>query len=150
MFHRIVSVFGALTALFSVFFCSAAVYDLIHPEKTDTETGVVIGLFVFFFITTAGGIYLFVSSSRKCRQDSIEKSEREVLALIAEKDGRVTPHEIALNTRMTVEEARNRLDRMCADGSGELRITPEGKTVYVFFSFMSEKEKKSAKNVMEL
>ncbi|MGE0087169.1 MAG: hypothetical protein AB7S75_22420 [Desulfococcaceae bacterium] len=150
MFHRIVSVFGALLSLFSIFFCSAAVYDLMHPEKTDTETGVVIGLFVFFFITTAVGIYLFVSAYRKCRQDRIEKSEREVLTLIAEKGGRITPHEIALNIRMTVAEARNHLDRMSADGSGEVQVTPEGKTVYVFFAFLSQEEKESAKNVMDL
>ena len=150
MFHRIVSVFGALMALFSIFFCSMAVYDLMHPETTDTEPGVLIGLFVFFLITGAGGICLFVSASRRCRQVVIEKNEREILALIAEKRGRVTPHEIALNTRMTVAEARNRLDTMCADGSGELQVTAEGKTVYVFFAFLSEKEKESARNVMDL
>ncbi|MEZ4527138.1 MAG: winged helix-turn-helix domain-containing protein [Desulfobacterales bacterium] len=150
MFHRIVSVFGALMALFSIFFCCMAVYDLMHPETTDTEPGVLIGLFVFFFLTAAVGIYLFVSASRKSRQGGMEKSEREILALIAEKGGRITPHEIALNTRLTVAEAKIHLDRMCADGSGELQITPEGNMVYVFFTFLSEREKMSARNVLEL
>jgi len=150
MFHRIASVFGLLLAFFSIFFCCSSVYELLHPETTNTKPGILIGIFVFFFLTAVTGICLFVSGSRKYRQSVIEKTEGEVLALIKEKHGRITAHEIALNTRMTVTEARNHLDRMCADGSGELQVTPEGKMIYVFFTFLSETEKKSAKNVMEL
>jgi len=150
MFHIIASVFGLLMAFFSIFFCCSSVYEFLHPETSDTKPGILIGIFVFFFLTAAAGLYLFVSGSRKYRQGVTEKTEGEVLALIKEKQGRITAHEIALNTRLTVAEARNHLDRICADGSGELQVTPEGKMVYVFFTFLSETEKKSAKNVMEL
>lgn len=146
--RRILSLLGLMISLFSVFFVFAAISDLVNP-KPETDTGVVAGLLVFFSATTVGGLYLSRSQSRKRRREVEERDEAELLAIIRERNGRVTPEEVALHTQLNIEESRARLDALCARGSGEIRVTEGGALVYVFFGFLSDEEKKGARSVLD-
>lgn len=146
--RRIFAFLGLMIALFSVFFVFAAVSDLMNP-KPETDTGVVAGLLVFFSATSVGGFQLFRSQSRKHRRDAEERAEAELLAVIRERGGMVTPEEIALRTHLNIDESRSRLDALCARGAGEIRVTGTGALVYVFFGFLSDEEKKSARSVLD-
>ncbi len=150
MLYRTLSYLGIFVALVSLLFFFAAIGDLIHPERTDTPTGVLIGLITFFGGTTAAGGYLFLRCRQQYQRGTIEKSERILLQMISEKEGRITPEEVALHSSLTIAEARKGLNALCEDGGGEIQLTPEGKKVYVFFGFLSETERKSARSVLDL
>ncbi len=149
MIHRILSIIGGGVALFSLFLCIAAVGDLMNPSETDTGTGTLIGLLVFFAGTMAAGGFLCVSQWKRAKTGTVERAERNILRMIAARSGRITPEEIALEQPLTVEQARERLDALCGGGSGEVQVTRDGRLVYVFFGFLSEEERKSARGVLD-
>lgn len=150
MLNRILPIFGFIAALFSLLFCWMAIYDLLNPGNTDTEPGVLIGLLIFFSITLGAGIFMMLKGSWRYKRRKYEKIEREILSLIAQKGGRITPEEIALNSQMSVEDAKVHLDRMCENGSGELQVTESGRLVYVFLGFITADEKKSARSALDV
>lgn len=143
--------FGVIVALFSAFLIIAAGFELANPKPLEnaTDPGVLWGLLVFFSLTEAGGTFLIIHNVRKLRQDNWETRERELLKIIAARDGRITPAEIAAVTDLTIAEAEQQLSKLCRHGSGELQLTPDGKTVYVFFGFLSEQEKTDTKSAMD-
>jgi hypothetical protein len=149
MFHKILSIIGGGVALFSLFLCIAAVGDLMDPAETDPSTGTLIGLFVFFGGTAVAGGFLCVTQWKRSKTGTVERTERMILRMIADRSGRITPEEIAMELPLTVEQARERLNGLCEDGSGEVRVTREGGLVYVFFGFLSEAERNSAPSVLE-
>jgi hypothetical protein len=149
MIHRFLSALGAAIALFSLFFCMAAIGDLLEPEHTETPFGVLVGLLVFFLGSMIGGIYLGWTQHRRARTGKAERTERTILRMIAARNGRITPEEIALELPLTVGQARERLDALCEDGSGEVQVTMEGKKVYVFFGFPSDEDRNSARSVLD-
>ncbi len=149
MRHRIMSILGAVISLFSSFFVIASVGDLFNPEEVETELSVIMGLFVFFSATAATGIYMFIGGRKKYLAGVHEKKERVILKKIAEKNGQLTPEEIAVDSDISLNEAREILNDMCSRGAGELRITGEGNQVYHFFGFVSKEEKKTAEGLLD-
>ena len=141
--------FCALVALFSVFLVINAGYELSNPESAKTEPGVLWGLLVFFSLATTGCIYVIIRTVRKSRREDIENEERDLLKVIAERGGRITPAEIAAATNLTIAESEDKLRKLCRHGSGELQLTSDGRSVYVFFGFLSEDEKAGAKSAMD-
>ena len=150
MRNKIIAYLGIITAICSIFFVIAAISDIVRPdEDMDTPIGVLIGLMVFFSLTTSGGVYLGVSNLRNAKRIKYEQEEKKLLELIKEKEGRITPAEVGLNTSSTIAEAQKKLDRLCANGFGEVQVTSEGRLVYVFWGFIPEKEKETSKNPLE-
>lgn len=150
MIHWITSAFGAILALFSLMMAFAAFGDLVYPQGTDTSMGVIVGICVFFVLTTAGGAFLFYHGIRQGRRRRMERNERTILKIIAEKEGRLTPEEVALETEITVEEAKTQLDGLCEKGAGEVQVTQDGRLLYVFFGFMDGVQKASAQNPLDV
>ena len=140
-------VIGVMISLFSLFMVAAAVGDLY--TGSDTETGVLVGLLLFFLATLAGGAYLSYSSRRKKKATSDEATERAVLKVIMAKGGRITPVEVAAETTLSVRQSRMALERLCTLGLGSLQITDSGELVYVFKAAPSEAEKLTSKGVLE-
>ncbi|MBT4837711.1 MAG: hypothetical protein HON94_10240 [Methylococcales bacterium] len=140
---------GVIITIFSSFFIIAAMSDLMSPEDSKTEVGIMWGILVFFMLTLSAGLYLIVANVKKGRRQNLEASERQLLELIAQHHGKVTSSDIALNTHMTLQEAEDSLKALCQNGKGEIQLTKEGKMLYVFFGFISDEEKQTSKNVME-
>jgi uncharacterized membrane protein len=122
---------GIVIVLFSAFFVVSAVADLVGGES-ETEMSVLAGLLVFFFLTGIGGLYMAVNSRKRAKKRAEERMEREILGLIAAKGGQITPFEVAAETDLSAAEAQAYLDKLCSDGMGTLKVTPEGDLVYVF------------------
>jgi len=78
MLYRILSVTGYIIAILSLVFCCAAINDLIHPENTETDAGVLVGILIFFIGSFAGGVYMAIKNSKVYRKRSGEKTEREI------------------------------------------------------------------------
>ena len=140
--------FSAFVALIGLFFVMAAIGDLLKPEETDTELGVLLGLLVFFGGLTIAGIYLFFRWRRIASSTVYEEKERRLLELIAEIGSEVTPEEIAVKCPFTVDEVQAFLDHLCSRGSGEIKLTDCGKRVYHIFGFVSNDEKKTAESLL--
>lgn len=139
--------------IFFTIFCSLiffqAIYDL-SLEEAEDEKGVVMALLVICLVGTLLSIRMILKARKGKKKAVQEKQERRILRLITQKGGRVTPFEIASETSLTIEEAQDALDRMCENGFGQLQVADTGSTIYVFYGIMSDHEKKSAKNPMEI
>jgi len=83
------------------------------------------------------------------QHDEYELKERTVLNLIKDEGGKITPIELAAKTKLTFDEAKGFLDNLIEKCSGSTQITESGNLVYVFEGFLSEKDKGTAKDVLE-
>ena len=73
------------------------------------------------------------------RQRAPEESlEYKILKAARDNGGFVTPSEIALEARVSPDEAKERLEEMVAKGYAEHRIKKTGLIVYAFPEFMRE------------
>jgi hypothetical protein len=141
---------GFIMAVTSSFFVIAALSDLFYPgPNLDTEPGILLGLLVFFSLFTVAGGYMFYVNLRNLRRDRDERMEQELLRVIAKYKGRVTPIEVATDTRLSLTEAEQALRRLARRGQGELKITTDGELVYVFTGFIPARDKASAKSALE-
>ena len=129
--HTIFIIGGFLTAATSIFFVIAAIADLIGG-KSDTEPGVLIGLAVFFSFLTIGGFRTGITNIRKKKRKAREEKERTLLKLIAQKNGQITPFEVASDTTFSIEEAKAALDLLCEKGAGYAKVTEDGTLMYLF------------------
>ncbi len=79
-----------------------------------------------------------------------KEKEQWLLNIIQEKGGRVTPLEIAAETKMSLDQAKEELDGFCNIGAAELQITDAGNSIYVFRGFLTYSEKMSSKSPLEV
>ncbi len=141
----ITMIFGGLLALFSSLLVVVASVDLV-TGSADTEPSVLWGILVFFSLTTALGGYLAVKSRQRRIRKRRDRREKKILKAIARAGGRVTPFELAAETDLSVDKAREYLDRLCELGMGELHVTDSGSLVYVFRGSLSEADKATARS----
>lgn len=146
--YRLFIGINALIAAFSGFVVISAIGDLM--QGSDTSSGVLIGLIVFFGLTgIASGRYVFKTRTRIKRKIE-EKKERKILNLIKKKGGRITPFELASESDYSFEESKALLDQLCVKGIGQAHITEEGHTVYVFEGVFSDDQKLKAKSPLKI
>jgi hypothetical protein len=67
-----------------------------------------------------------------------EDREKTILRVARANGGFVTPGEAALEGDMTVDEARNLLEKMAAKGNAEMRVRSSGVVVYFFPEFAKD------------
>lgn len=145
---RIWMIMCAMTAAFSFLMVCFAAGELITGKAEDT--GMVIGLLLIFgCIGFAAGRYVIISRSIIKKQKE-QRRERKLLSLIKKKGGRITAFELAAESELSLEEAQNFLEDMCERGAGQVHLTPQGSSLYVFAGVISEQEKKHAKSPIEL
>jgi hypothetical protein len=85
---------------------------------------------------TAGGRFDPASGLTYKRTESPEKT---ILRVARKNGGQVTPGEVAIESDISVEDARNELDKMAKNGSAEIRVRSSGVIVYFFPEFSGEK-----------
>lgn len=83
----------------------------------------------------------------------LEQAERawdgEFLRLAARRGGSLTVAEVMAHLDLGQEEAERRLDRFCATGLAEHRVSDEGIIVYRFQRMLGEAEKQRAVGVLD-
>ncbi len=67
-----------------------------------------------------------------------ESVEHSILRAAKKNGGLVTPGEVALEADITMEEARNALEKLAAAGHAEMRVRSSGVVVYVFNEFVRD------------
>jgi biopolymer transport protein ExbD len=125
----------------------SAGYEL--SNESDTDAGTLMGLLVIFSITCFISMVGTIRQFKKRKKEKAEKRERKILTVIARKGGKVTPFEIASETRLSYEESKAVLDRLCESGAAQLQLTPDGHTLYVFTGVIDMQQKSVAKNLLD-
>jgi len=69
-----------------------------------------------------------------------ENPEKTVLRVARQNGGFVTPAEAALESDMSVDEARKLLEKMAAKGNAEMRVRSSGVVVYFFPEFAKDSD----------
>ncbi len=125
---------GVGIALFSGLFVVMAIGDLIGGS--DTETGVLIALLVFFTGTTAAGVYMakrhLIDVAREEAANSRRAREQAVLEVAAGSGGTVTVAEIAAGTGWGISETRELMGELAREGIAESDVNERGELLYVF------------------
>jgi hypothetical protein len=141
---------GIGIALFSGFFVAAAGVEL-ATGKSDTTTGVLTGLLVFFLGTGVAGAYLAWAMLRRRQpgptaapRTTDADRERQVLLFAETEQGRVTITEVATHCEMSVAEAKHTLDRLVSQQVADIHVSDGGVLVYVFPGFLSDDDKARA------
>ena len=148
--RTLLGLFGILVTLTSLLFVFAAIGDLAGGDS-DTETGILVGLLVFFSGTAATGGW-FAKRMLGARRASgpapvsAAEIERTVLAEAKSGGGRLTVTELAANTDLSLAEAEAILEKLCHTGIAQMRFTDDHQPVYAFPGLMSTAEKAQAKD----
>lgn len=145
--RTLLMIVGFLIGLCSSFFVIAAIADLI--QGSETETGILIGLLVFFGGTMFGGFYLLYSQFKKKKGAEIAAQEETILRLVTNRGGRITPMELARDTSFSIDQSKSVLDEYCDRGYCQLEVTDKGNLLYVFEGFLSPEEKSSSKDILD-
>ena len=78
-------------------------------------------------------------SGGEARYVKPESTEKTILKIARKNGGQVTPGEVAIESEITVDQARKELDTLASKGLAELRVRASGVVVYFFPEFSSEK-----------
>jgi TM2 domain-containing membrane protein YozV len=87
--------------------------------------------------TGRGGGWRYVDDG-EARPHKEENLDAVILRIARANGGTVNPSEVVIEANITVEEARQRLERMAAHGQAEMRIRKSGAIVFVFPEFMND------------
>ncbi|MCX7026245.1 MAG: TM2 domain-containing protein [Spirochaetes bacterium] len=68
-----------------------------------------------------------------------DSPEKTILRLARKNGGAVTPGEVAIESDVSVDQARKELDRLASSGMAELKVRESGVIVYYFPEFSREK-----------
>lgn len=169
MWKKIGGFASGVLALGSAMFTAMAITDLIAGDS-GTETGVLVGLLVFFGGLTAATGYGAVRLLRDAPRPSVTTSvndaagthaastpagpgvdialEGRILAHAAQHAGRVTAAEIAVACAVPIDVATAALDGLAVRGHADLQVSPEGAAVYVIAGFLSQEEKERAEAIV--
>ncbi len=132
--NKFLGLLGGLVCLFSLMFVAAAIGDLAGGD-TETSTGVLVGLLVFFGGTAFLGGYLarkklFVSGDEA--REALRGHEQTILELALAQGGRATVAGIAAKTDLTVAEAKAGLEALTRQGVAEVAFDADDDVYYQF------------------
>ncbi|WP_019422309.1 hypothetical protein [Paenibacillus sp. OSY-SE] len=96
------------------------------------------------------GGWMCFASVMKRRQRKQEELEIETLVLAASHGGRLTPAELAMHTRISVQKASSLLEHFVKQKAAILKIADNGTYVYEFDGLLDDREKAEAQSLKEL
>lgn len=126
--RKLIGILGFVVMAVSGLFIAAAVGDLIGGSTTDT--GVLVGLLIFFTLTGGSGFHLFRSRILQAGKHDAEAKERQVLQYAKEQGGRVTIAGVAAHTELSVAEAKKMLETLSEQGVADVAFDDDGAVFY--------------------
>jgi len=102
----------------------------------DWDIGTFSALLGMGALPVMGGAALIRGANRRVKRLKNEKSERDILQLASQHGGRLTADEVAMQTRLSLEEARQKLENMQEAGHAHLEVSSQGAIVYLFPSLL--------------
>ena len=130
---KVIGFSAGFLSLVSIVFLIAAFSDLVTGD-TETDTGILIGLLVFFIgIALASGYvaYSKLGADRK-QKLSPEERERTLLQLAKQNKGILTIAQVATESELTIKESKEQLESLSLAGVCEVGFDEEGAVMYTF------------------
>ncbi|MBT7445231.1 MAG: hypothetical protein HN790_14850 [Methylococcales bacterium] len=143
---KLMAYVGLFIPLVSALLIAGTLTDIIGGTATDGTW--------FVFVAAIGGLItglkMLWDDRRNLKHTTVKTQELDLLSIVQQHKGRVTPIDIAMSSDLTVEEAETALNEYCAKDIAEKEVTPTGKVLFVFSGFINETEKQQSKNPMDL
>lgn len=118
-------------------------------------TDYVVGAFLLALLCGGATLFFAVSAFRHFRQRQDEvmisglgQQKSRLLKIAAEENGRLTPEEAAMKSKISVQQAEALLDKLVDEGRAETWVTDGGSMVYVFRNLL-EDDKSSAEDPLK-
>ncbi len=138
---------GIALCLFSLFAFIGITADL------SSEALLVNILFYIFacIMPGLGGFFLckWAIQAEKNKRVKYEELENTILKVAENRGGRLTPIELAMDTDLTLDEAKALLEKWALNGYVTIKVTEGGALIYDFTGITTEQEKQTAKGVSE-
>ena len=82
----------------------------------------------------------FTSDFKISMRDEIKKDslERVILKTAKDNQGIVTPSEVAIESGMSIDQAKNALEKLVSKGHADIRVSRSGSMVYFFQEFSKD------------
>lgn len=93
------------------------------------------------------GVLFFLNTRKKNRMQLNDQLENIILKLAKANNGKLTAGEVAMNSSLSVEQAKKYLDNLCIKGEVDLFISDSGISVYKFKIIIPEDEKNGAEKL---
>ena len=132
MFDRFLNAVGKLLAWGNGAALAASMAMLLFSRGKGFVGGAGLSLAAMFLVLTICGVLLTWRTGRKIRDEAWRKVWTNAVQFIRQCRGRVYPLELAAHLRCGLDEAKAILDQLVRDGHGEVSLTEDYKTVYVF------------------
>ncbi len=113
---------------------AGCVYDLVTLPRQVREANLRVSVEAAMTLEEAG-IRSLGSPGPWTPAPAKERPEKTALRIARKNSGIVSPGELALEGDISVEEARNALDKLVTSGTAELRVRTSGVVVYFFPEF---------------
>lgn len=135
---------GALIALFSLMMVVMAIGDLVGMTETKTELPVVFALLIFFIGTTIGGAWLARWGLLRPRSRDEQAADRaalvrQLLKAAQAHQGELTLMQAVAETTLSIEQGRELLEELVAEGMAQMQIDEAGVIVYCFPDFLPDR-----------
>lgn len=116
---------------------------------TGVKVASMVGVACAGFGLLVGGV-LLMSSKSAVETSLTTEREKILLKIIRDHGGKVTPAEIAAKSHLSIAESQEGLDALCAAGAGDMEILKGGKLLYVFHGILTDEEKSTSQDVMNM
>jgi hypothetical protein len=112
----------------ALIFVSAGVTPSDDPESREGQTpALVMGL-----IMLAAGVGWLIAARRSDASGQLMYEEKAILAVASRYGGRATLAQIALETHLSMEQAEDAINRLCARNVAQPDLLDDGSVVYQF------------------
>lgn len=148
----LVFLIGIVLIGFGLLIIAGSIVDLTDGKESDISLGGTIALvFLMGVIPTGGGFWLCRRSVKapRARRESTDELENKILRLAKKRNGSLTPLELAMETSLSVEEAKQQLESWANQGVVTIKISESGALIYHFTGMVSEQERQSAQGVYD-
>ena len=105
--------------------------NLVEPGDKSVWTYVLATLFLGI-LPSALGLWICRHARRKGRKRAGESTERTILQLARERNGKLTVADVAMNSSLSSSEAKEALDQLNLDRLADMDVSESGVIVYRF------------------
>jgi hypothetical protein len=139
-------IIGIVMIVLGLFMTLGGVINIIEPDNMSVGGAVALTVIMGILPTVAG--YLIcrrMKSNARHRQN--EDDEHAIMMLATQHNGKLTPAELAMHTKMSVAQAQKLLEQYTIQGITSIGISESGARVFHFHELISDDEKDRAEEV---
>ncbi len=123
---------GILLVIFGLFLVLGSINNIADRKNTDSVAADVAVLLIAGVLPLVLGVWLVLHARRRASQRAFEARERIVLHLAGQHHGELTVPQVAEESDMTLEQAKEVLERLYRKSFTEVTLSDAGEMVYRF------------------